>query len=139
MGHLTRAAGLAVLAASLSACVVGRQITDVVAHNDANSYKVQTLTARFFLFAAWQEWAVWNCYRTSAGFRCVETDYEQSKSGFKPTGALPPPEAPPKPARPATPAPQPDSPAVPAAPPQPAEPAAPTPAQPPADATGSRP
>ncbi len=137
MGKLTRVASLMALVAGLGGCVVGRQITDVVAHNDANSYKVQTLTGRFFLFAAWQEWTVWNCYRTSAGFRCVETEYEQSKSGFKPSGALPPPESRPKPPVSTPPTTAPNGP--PPEPPKPADSTAPANEPPPSGDSGSKP
>jgi hypothetical protein len=108
MPWITRGLVAGLVASSLTGCLMNRQITDVLAHDEYNSYKVQTLSAYFAPFAAWQEYAVWNCYRTAAEFRCSRLEYEQSKAGFKPgSDAVAPAPAPaePPPAEPAEPPP----------------------------------
>lgn len=142
MQRLMHGLVVGLLASGLTGCLMSRQITDVVAHNDYNSYKVQTLSAYFAPFAAWQEWTVWNCYRTAAGFRCSELEYEQNKAGFQPQGALPPPPQPPAAEEPAELPPAEQPPAEQAPPPaeQPPSEETPPPAEkPPSEPTGKVP
>jgi len=67
----------------LSGCVIQRQITDVWAHDSYNNYKVQTLTTKYAVFSAWNEWEVWTCRHEGAGIRCSKITYDSHQMGKK--------------------------------------------------------
>jgi hypothetical protein len=73
---------VALLALGLSGCLMSRTISDVVAHDTHNSYKVQTLSVYYAFFSAWQEWEVWNCHRDGNSYRCRELEYDDNQKGI---------------------------------------------------------
>lgn len=104
---------LCVVALVLSGCLVARRIDSVIAHDTYNSYKVQTESVYLAFLTQYVEWEVWNCHKGPNTFHCSKMEYEESKQGHRPRGAM-------AAAQPAAPPP------VPPPPPPTAEPAAPT-------------
>jgi hypothetical protein len=54
---------VALLPSLLGGCIIHREITSMLSHPTANNFKVQTLTTRYAVFAAWVEFDVWTCQR----------------------------------------------------------------------------
>ncbi|HEX2877662.1 MAG TPA: hypothetical protein VHP33_40715 [Polyangiaceae bacterium] len=75
--------GAAVCALSLmSGCVIRRDITDIIAHQDYNNYKIQTVSMHYAVLWAWPTSEVWTCQKVGEGFKCHLVEYEASLKGF---------------------------------------------------------
>jgi hypothetical protein len=47
----------------LGGCIVRREITSMISHPTSNNFKVQTITGKYAVLAAWVEYDVWTCQR----------------------------------------------------------------------------
>jgi len=75
--------GAAVVALSLmSGCVIRRDITDIIAHQDYNNYKIQTVSMHYAVLWAWPTSEVWTCAKVGEGFKCHLVEYDASLKGY---------------------------------------------------------